>query len=135
MIFLHFQWNEVIAAFQSGMPVKKHRRRIQTYHNCFTSSEAVTWLHCYLMNNPNFGSEVTRKQCDFARFYPNFEGEDPRGGQGPSTNLTRGFAARRLFKMPPCRAGTMHLQTPMPSPGFEPMPYGTAVNVTNHCTG
>ncbi|GFT59559.1 DEP domain-containing protein 1A [Trichonephila clavipes] len=60
MIFLHFQWNEVIAAFQSGMPVKKHRRRIQTYHNCFTSSEAVTWLHCYLMNNPNFGSEVTR---------------------------------------------------------------------------
>ncbi|GFR14477.1 DEP domain-containing protein 1A [Trichonephila clavata] len=55
-------WNEVIAAFQSGMPVKKHRHRIQTYHNCFTSSEAVTWLHCYLMNNPNFGSDVTRQQ-------------------------------------------------------------------------
>ncbi|GFS90368.1 DEP domain-containing protein 1A [Nephila pilipes] len=55
-------WNEVIAAFQSGMPVKKHRRRIQTYHNCFTASEAVTWLHCYLMNNPNFGLDVTRQQ-------------------------------------------------------------------------
>ncbi|GIY81263.1 DEP domain-containing protein 1A [Caerostris extrusa] len=55
-------WNEVIAAFQSGMPVKKHRRRIQTYNNCFTASEAVTWLHCYLMNNPNFGTDVTREQ-------------------------------------------------------------------------
>ncbi|KAF8771263.1 DEP domain-containing protein 1A [Argiope bruennichi] len=54
-------WNEVISAFQSGMPVKKHRRRMQTYNNCFTASEAVTWLHCYLMNNPNFGPEVTRK--------------------------------------------------------------------------
>ncbi|XP_055953824.1 DEP domain-containing protein 1B-like isoform X2 [Argiope bruennichi] len=55
-------WNEVISAFQSGMPVKKHRRRMQTYNNCFTASEAVTWLHCYLMNNPNFGPEVTRQQ-------------------------------------------------------------------------
>ncbi|CAL1280048.1 unnamed protein product [Larinioides sclopetarius] len=55
-------WNEVISAFQSGMPVKKHRRRMQTYNNCFAASEAVTWLHCYLMNNPNFGPEVTRQQ-------------------------------------------------------------------------
>ncbi|GBM04504.1 DEP domain-containing protein 1A [Araneus ventricosus] len=55
-------WNEVISAFQSGMPLKKHRRRMQTYNNCFAASEAVTWLHCYLMNNPNFGPEVTRQQ-------------------------------------------------------------------------
>ncbi|GFW13209.1 transposable element Tc3 transposase [Trichonephila clavipes] len=33
---------------------------------------------------------------------------------------------RRLFRVPPCHAGTIHLQTPMPSPGFEPSPYGTA---------
>ncbi|XP_035221966.1 DEP domain-containing protein 1B-like isoform X2 [Stegodyphus dumicola] len=55
-------WNEVILAFRSGMPVKKHRHRIHTYSDCFTASEAVTWLHCYLLNNPNFGPDVTRKQ-------------------------------------------------------------------------
>ncbi|GFT73966.1 hypothetical protein TNCV_4895821 [Trichonephila clavipes] len=44
----------------------------------------------------------------------------------PSTNLTRGLVARRLFKVPPCREGTIHLQTSMSSPGFEPSPNGTA---------
>ncbi|GFW93242.1 hypothetical protein TNCV_2603601 [Trichonephila clavipes] len=29
----------------------------------------------------------------------------------------------------------MHLQTSMPSPGFDPRPYGTVVSVTNHYTG
>ncbi|GFW41175.1 hypothetical protein TNCV_842151 [Trichonephila clavipes] len=53
----------------------------------------------------------------------------------PSTNLTRGFAARRLFRVPPCREGTIHLQTSMSSPGFEPSPYGTVVSVANHYTG
>ncbi|GFU57784.1 hypothetical protein TNCV_1281331 [Trichonephila clavipes] len=48
-----------------------------------------------------------------------------REGQGPptsSTNHTRGLAARRLFRVPPCREGTIHLQTSMSSPGFEPSP-------------
>ncbi|GFV65518.1 hypothetical protein TNCV_1737551 [Trichonephila clavipes] len=53
----------------------------------------------------------------------------------PSTNHTRGLATRRLFSVPPCRAGTIHLQTTMSSPGFEPSPYGTAVSVANHYTG
>ncbi|GFV74520.1 hypothetical protein TNCV_5129621 [Trichonephila clavipes] len=57
----------------------------------------------------------------------------------PSTNLTRGPAARRLFKVPPCREGTIHdtihLQTSMSSPGFKPSPNGTAVSVANHYTG
>ncbi|GFT90500.1 hypothetical protein TNCV_4491881 [Trichonephila clavipes] len=53
----------------------------------------------------------------------------------PSTNLTRGLAARRLFKVSPCCKGTIHLQTSMPSPGLELRPYGTAVSVTNHYTG
>ncbi|GFV97533.1 hypothetical protein TNCV_2040411 [Trichonephila clavipes] len=48
---------------------------------------------------------------------------------------TRGLAARWLFKVPPCREGTIHLQTPMSSPGFEPSPNGTAVSVANHYTG
>ncbi|GFU44289.1 hypothetical protein TNCV_3041301 [Trichonephila clavipes] len=51
-----------------------------------------------------------------------------------STNLTKGLAARWLFRVPPCLEGTIHLQTSMPSPGFEPKPYGTAVSVTNHYT-
>ncbi|XP_054716317.1 DEP domain-containing protein 1A-like isoform X2 [Uloborus diversus] len=55
-------WNEVITAFQSGMPLKKHRRLMNCYDNCFMASDGVTWLHCYLLNNPNFGPEVTRSQ-------------------------------------------------------------------------
>ncbi|GFW47794.1 HTH_Tnp_Tc3_2 domain-containing protein [Trichonephila clavipes] len=53
----------------------------------------------------------------------------------PSTILTRGLAARRLFRVPPCHAGTIHLHTSMSSPGFEPNPYGTAVSVANHYIG
>ncbi|GFX46195.1 hypothetical protein TNCV_2298441 [Trichonephila clavipes] len=53
----------------------------------------------------------------------------------PSTNHAKGLVARRLFRVPPCRKGTIHLQTSMSSPGFEPSPYGTAVSVANHYTG
>ncbi|PRD29374.1 UNVERIFIED_CONTAM: hypothetical protein NCL1_29590 [Trichonephila clavipes] len=58
-------------------------------------------------------------------------GRTPEGGQGPSPNFTRGLAARRLFKVPRCREGTIHLQTSMSSPGFEPSPNGIAVSVAN----
>ncbi|GFT90499.1 hypothetical protein TNCV_4491871 [Trichonephila clavipes] len=50
--------------------------------------------------------------------------EDTLGWSGashlssPSTNLTRGLVARWLFREPPYREGTMHLQTSMSS-GFE----------------
>ncbi|GFV34065.1 hypothetical protein TNCV_3979131 [Trichonephila clavipes] len=47
----------------------------------------------------------------------------------------RGHAAQRLFRATPCRKGAMHLSTSMPSPEFEPKPYGTTVSVTNHYTG
>ncbi|GFS55549.1 hypothetical protein TNCV_1627701 [Trichonephila clavipes] len=53
----------------------------------------------------------------------------------PSTNLTRGLETQRLFRVPPRREGTIHLQTSIPSSGFEPRPYGTAVSVINHETG
>ncbi|GFY33903.1 hypothetical protein TNCV_4596111 [Trichonephila clavipes] len=52
-----------------------------------------------------------------------------------STNLTRGLAARRLFKVPPCRKGTTYLQTSKSHLGFELRPYDTAVSVADHCTG
>ncbi|GFY34191.1 hypothetical protein TNCV_2504941 [Trichonephila clavipes] len=46
------------------------------------------------------------------------------------------WVGRMLIAHPtPCREGTIHLQTSMSSPGFEPRPYGTAVSVTNHYTG
>ncbi|GFY19401.1 hypothetical protein TNCV_4127881 [Trichonephila clavipes] len=44
----------------------------------------------------------------------------------PSTNLMRELAARWLFRVPPCHKGTIHLQTSMLAPEFEPMPYDTA---------
>ncbi|GFX58028.1 hypothetical protein TNCV_4047861 [Trichonephila clavipes] len=47
----------------------------------------------------------------------------------------RELAARRLFKVPPCHEGTIHLQTSMSSPGFEPRLNDTAVSVANHYTG
>ncbi|GFU76904.1 hypothetical protein TNCV_4520601 [Trichonephila clavipes] len=51
-----------------------------------------------------------------------------------STNLTRGLVARQLFRVPPCRKGTIHLQTSMSYPGFEPSPHGTTVSFANHNT-
>ncbi|GFX13389.1 retrovirus-related Pol polyprotein from transposon TNT 1-94 [Trichonephila clavipes] len=52
----------------------------------------------------------------------------------PSTNHTR-LEARRLFRVPPCHKGTIHLQTSMSSPGFKRSPYGITVSVANHYTG
>ncbi|GFV83388.1 reverse transcriptase domain-containing protein [Trichonephila clavipes] len=52
-----------------------------------------------------------------------------------SPNLTRGLAARWLFRVSPCREGTIYLQTSMSSPGFKPRPYGTAVGAANRYTG
>ncbi|GFY25519.1 hypothetical protein TNCV_2486391 [Trichonephila clavipes] len=45
----------------------------------------------------------------------------------------RGLAARRIFKVHPCRKGAKLLQTSVPSRGFELRPYGTTVSVSNHC--
>ncbi|GFV11249.1 hypothetical protein TNCV_3723381 [Trichonephila clavipes] len=52
-----------------------------------------------------------------------------------STQLTRGHAVRRLFIILPSCKGTIHLQTFMPSPEFEPMPNGTVVSITNRMGG
>ncbi|GFU79412.1 hypothetical protein TNCV_871831 [Trichonephila clavipes] len=45
-----------------------------------------------------------------------------------SHNGRRELASRRLFRVPQAA------QTSMPSPGFKPRPYCTAINVTNHYT-
>ncbi|GFW79483.1 hypothetical protein TNCV_4953641 [Trichonephila clavipes] len=41
----------------------------------------------------------------------------------------------RGLELTPCREGTIHSQTSIPSLGFEPWAYGTVVSVTNHYTG
>ncbi|GFY20848.1 hypothetical protein TNCV_1120821 [Trichonephila clavipes] len=77
----------------------------------------------------------------FSSVPPQFRGRKPWGCPGashlssPSINHARGLASRRLFRVPPCLEDTVHLQTSMSSPGFEPSPNSTAVSVANHYTG
>ncbi|GFS90136.1 hypothetical protein TNCV_508041 [Trichonephila clavipes] len=55
-----------------------------------------------------------------ARFQPNLEREHPGGSEtsllfSPSTNLTRGLAARLLFRVPPYRKGLLWDSNPGPT--------------------
>ncbi|GFX78321.1 hypothetical protein TNCV_5136681 [Trichonephila clavipes] len=67
--------------------------------------------------------------------------EYPRSGQGHPTSLPLPPTSQEdlwldgYLKYPPCRGGTIHLQTSMTSLGFKPSPDGTAVSVANHYTG
>ncbi|GFW27570.1 hypothetical protein TNCV_4282711 [Trichonephila clavipes] len=47
----------------------------------------------------------------------------------------RRLAAQRLFRISPYCKGTIHLQTSMPSSGFECRLYGITVSITNHYNG
>ena len=42
--------------------MKKHKKNMRTYENCFSSTDAVDWLQKSLQKNPNFGAEVTKEQ-------------------------------------------------------------------------
>ncbi|XP_038068639.1 DEP domain-containing protein 1A-like isoform X2 [Patiria miniata] len=57
-------WNMIIRDFRAGMPLKRHRKGLRGRHhdNCFTSTEAIDWLHDYLQNCDRFGPWVTRAQ-------------------------------------------------------------------------
>jgi predicted transcriptional regulator YheO len=55
-------WNSIIRTFRAEMPLKKHKKNMRTYENCFSSTEAVEFLHRNLQKNPNFGSDVTKEQ-------------------------------------------------------------------------
>ncbi|GFT70367.1 hypothetical protein TNCV_2658141 [Trichonephila clavipes] len=75
----------------------------------------------------------------FGSVLPQFFGR--KGVQGPPSSLTLPPTSREdmrpdgYFRVPSCCKGTIHLQTFMPSLGFVPKPFGTAVNVINHYTG
>ncbi|KAH9412549.1 Domain found in Dishevelled, Egl-10, and Pleckstrin (DEP), partial [Dermatophagoides pteronyssinus] len=43
-------WNDVLQAFYLGIELKKHRRQMKLYQDCFTATDAITWLKQYLNN-------------------------------------------------------------------------------------
>ncbi|GFX11673.1 hypothetical protein TNCV_4340191 [Trichonephila clavipes] len=93
------------------------------------SDRGIHRARCTLVVSRSFNT----KPCGLARFHPKFEREPHGSGQRPhfslpSTNLMRGLAPRRLFRVPPHSEGTMHLQTYMPSLGFRPEPDCTALS-------
>lgn len=42
-------WNEVVYAFCVGIPLKKHRKHLKSYDDCFVAKYAVDWVHHYLI--------------------------------------------------------------------------------------
>jgi len=42
--------------------MKKHKKNMRTYENCFSSTDAIDWLHKSLQKNPNFGADVSKEQ-------------------------------------------------------------------------
>ncbi|GFX55531.1 hypothetical protein TNCV_268191 [Trichonephila clavipes] len=82
-------------------------------------------------------------QVIWPRFHPYFEEEHPGGGEGYPTSPPLPPTSREdlrlngplLARVPPCRKGTIRLQASIPSPEFEPWPYGIAVIVFNRYTG
>lgn len=57
------QWNEVVRQMKSNVPVKRRRWRMKVFEDVFVASEALDWLHGFLKENPNFGTDVTRQQA------------------------------------------------------------------------
>ncbi|GFW77127.1 hypothetical protein TNCV_2725571 [Trichonephila clavipes] len=66
------------------------------------------------------------------RGHPGSEQVSPTSLPFPPTSR---LAARQLFRVPPCREGTIYLETSMSSLVFKPRPYVPTVSVTNHYTG
>lgn len=80
-------WNTIIGDFRSGIPLKRHRWRMRYFDNCFTSTEAVDWLHDYLCHSENFGPWVTRSQVVLLlqKFVQSKIIEEVRGPKGATT--------------------------------------------------
>ena len=55
-------WNSIVRSLHSGIPLKRHRRHMRTYDDCFTANEAIDWLHKHLKRNPNFDADVSKDQ-------------------------------------------------------------------------
>lgn len=57
------QWQELVVGFRDGMPRQRRRVKMRQYEECFTGSDAVTWLHEYLKASGTFGA-VSKDQVD-----------------------------------------------------------------------
>ncbi|KAI1278092.1 DEP domain-containing protein 1A [Halotydeus destructor] len=57
-------WNELVYAFCYGVPVRKHRKHLKYYDDCFLAKDSVDWIHHYLMASPYFeNQEIERQQA------------------------------------------------------------------------
>ncbi|CAG9530020.1 unnamed protein product [Cercopithifilaria johnstoni] len=56
-------WNGMIRRFRSGMPIKRHRRQLRVFDDCFTGREAVDFMMNELPKFIHDGREITRSNC------------------------------------------------------------------------
>uniref|UniRef100_A0A915PT49 DEP domain-containing protein n=1 Tax=Setaria digitata TaxID=48799 RepID=A0A915PT49_9BILA len=56
-------WNGMIRRFRSGMQLKRHRRQLRIFDDCFTGREAVDFMMKELPKFIYDGREVTRFNC------------------------------------------------------------------------
>ncbi|GLH12903.1 Uncharacterized protein GBIM_17561 [Gryllus bimaculatus] len=55
-------WNEMLHTFKHGMPLRRHRRHMKVYENCFSGAEAIQWLQLALKDNPNIKPGISKTQ-------------------------------------------------------------------------
>ncbi|XP_014663453.1 PREDICTED: uncharacterized protein LOC106806114 [Priapulus caudatus] len=98
-------WNDVVRSFRASMPLKKHRRSMRYYDNCFTPSDAVEWLHGHLQENPIFGRDVTRQQITqlLEKFYKCGVFEDVRGAKHNKDFSDSGHVFRFVDNLSPVK--------------------------------
>ncbi|GFV87887.1 hypothetical protein TNCV_781691 [Trichonephila clavipes] len=66
--------------------------------------------------------QVTLRFGSFPSQFPPWGRSGASHLSAPSSKLTRRLAARWLFRVPPCRDGTFHVQASMPSLDSNPGP-------------
>ncbi|GFS88488.1 hypothetical protein TNCV_1461281 [Trichonephila clavipes] len=123
--------------------LQKSKKTASTFNNLgrYVSAETVRRV----LRKVGYNGRVTRKKAINCLSFEHLAGDitilvvppQRRASHlsSPSPDHMRDLAARRLFRVPSCHKGTIHLQTLMSSPRFEPSPYSTAVSVANHYTG
>ncbi|XP_053213829.1 DEP domain-containing protein 1B-like [Panonychus citri] len=57
-------WNQIIYDFSTGIGLKRHRRHLRAYDNCFVACKAVDWLYEYLSaQKRNENKQISRQQA------------------------------------------------------------------------
>jgi len=110
-------WNEAIRIFNNGMPRKRHWRQLKHHENCFTASEATSWLHSQLKVNLHFGPTVTKDQIQqlLCKFLKAGVFEDVRGGETKVEQFKENSGLYRLTNRSPFRNPRTPGRTPLSS--------------------